>query len=678
MKLEKWQQIKPGLVSALELEEHDRQAFLDKTYAGDQSLRQEVEAYLKAHDSAGDFLNAPILELLSRDMAEQQTTASPTTAVREGELAPGTLVDGRYLIERELGSGGFSTVFLAQDKRLPNQPVAIKVLSERLTTSQHREWVEKKFGKEAEIISRINHPGVIHPLDVGQLPDGRSYLVMPYISGPSLREVMSSKLIPLSRTARLIRQLADALTAVHDQGFVHRDVKPENVMLQTVGGAEHVKLIDFGIASVREELERTRSHQTKIVGTPCYMAPEQHDGNPCAASDIFSLGVIAYEMVACQRPFDPKAGNLIQQKRAGAITKPCELHPELPIAAQKVILRALAPNPIDRYQSAREFGEELTRALTSAPSPVGIATYLRDLIKGWNNKFSQLRPLQRKLVLSLASVFIVLCVMLAWLFFKEPSLPSEQWASRFEAARNRAHGITSGTAPQGIDSQLVGVTTWLFTKASITTAGTRTPLQVGNAHYIADRRPINALKQGDLVGFGIEVPSVDNSYVYVVSREVYADSSKGTPYLIFPGPTTPLRGNVTSAAKLLSVPALGDPVPWFTLSPSRPDQISEMLTIIISPKPLQFNYSVEELSADTKIFKLAPVEFTQLEKKWSLPVEDYKDPANSSQPWTRKEKDSSEGKSLLVSSDPLPQTIYRAKTDPGEPLLITVSLPVKP
>ncbi|MGH9799074.1 MAG: serine/threonine-protein kinase, partial [Blastocatellia bacterium] len=389
MKSERWQQIKPVLEAALEREVSARQAYLNQACLGDEPLRLEVEAYLQAHDCADDFLDAPALELLARDMAEQaaplannQTpravtriaAAKPTSISQEPDFSPGALLEGRYLIERELGVGGFSVVFLAHDQKLHGKEVAIKVLSERLTASEHKEWLEKKFRDEIKALSLINHPGAVHLHDIGQLTDGRSYLVMDYVPGCSLRAAMSSAVMPLSRVGKLIDQIAQSLTTVHEQNIIHRDLKPENLMLQTTSGKEYAMLIDFGIASVRDELERTGYQATKVAGTIYYMAPEQLRGNPAPASDIFSLGVIAYEMITCQRPFNADNGfTLLEQQRAGVRVKPCELRPELPVAAQEAILRALAFEPADRYARACDFGVALSRALSlevkEAPPP---------------------------------------------------------------------------------------------------------------------------------------------------------------------------------------------------------------------------------------------------------------------------------------------------------------------
>src|SRR5262245_50348491 len=184
----------------------------------------------------------------------------------------------RYLIERKIGRGGVGIVFLARDKRLHDTPVVIKLLAEGLLDLENRAWFEKKFRQEVYALARIDHPGVVRALDLGELPDGRAYLVMQYVSGMSLRsviQVQGPQGMELQRAADLLRQMGQALTAAHQQGVIHRDLKPENIMLQIAGDEERVSLIDFGIATVLDTAEAGLIKATRVAGTRDYMAPEQ-------------------------------------------------------------------------------------------------------------------------------------------------------------------------------------------------------------------------------------------------------------------------------------------------------------------------------------------------------------------------------------------------------------------
>jgi len=217
------------------------------------------------------------------------------------------------------------------------------------------------------VMARINHPGVVGALDVGALPGGGVYLVMQFIPGQSLHDAIAAGQMGLARAGSLMRQLGQALAAVHEHNVIHRDLKPENILLQQAGGVEYVKIIDFGVAKVRAEMsDAADERKTMIAGTPAYIAPEQLQGLPTTASDIYALGVIAYEMLTGQRPI--MANNILdmaRMQREGDFPSPRQLRPGLPAAAEAVILRAMAFDLRHRYNNAREFGDDLASALTS-------------------------------------------------------------------------------------------------------------------------------------------------------------------------------------------------------------------------------------------------------------------------------------------------------------------------
>jgi serine/threonine protein kinase len=206
---------------------------------------------------------------------------------------------------------------------------------------------------------------------------------MPYVEGENLRSAMGGQAIELKRTARIIRQLSSALSAAHEMGVIHRDLKPENVMLQTFASGEEVALlIDFGIATVKDLQAGQHEQRTMVAGTLPYMAPEQLRGGPVPASDVWSLGVMAYEMVTGRLPFP--ANDLLaldDMQRTGVGIKPGALRPELPEAAQEVILKALNYDPNHRYPHAHEMGEKFLRAIfesggaTVLPSEESMPSY---------------------------------------------------------------------------------------------------------------------------------------------------------------------------------------------------------------------------------------------------------------------------------------------------------------
>lgn len=273
-----------------------------------------------------------------------------------------TVLDGRYLIERELGHGGFGTVYLASDNKVISRKIVVKVMhSEELAN----DWRKKKFRQELEALARINHPSVIGVLDCGETPDGCPYIVMQYIAGVSLRSLLTPEGLPFDRVANLIKQIGRALTAAHEAGILHRDLKPENIMVQTSEDEEYVKVIDFGVAKVRNSIIDTSTARDVAVGTIAYMSPEQLNAQPVTpATDIYALGIIAYEMLTGKRPLNPESSyQLLDMQRLGVRVKPSDLRTGLSANAEEIILRALSYKPEERYERARDFGDSLASAL---------------------------------------------------------------------------------------------------------------------------------------------------------------------------------------------------------------------------------------------------------------------------------------------------------------------------
>jgi predicted Ser/Thr protein kinase len=299
---------------------------------------------------------------------------SPTSAdsAPGAGLEPGDLLKDRYEIEKEIGRGGVGVVYLARDRQLHSRRVVIKLL---LEATGHSPYFKKKFQQEIEALALIDHPGIVGALDTGETPGGRPYFVMQFVEGCDLRSVIKERGMEFERAAHILRQVGHALSAAHDKGILHRDLKPENIRLQPLaGGEEQVKLIDFGIASVKDSKSTLNTHTTEVAGTLSYMAPEQFVGKPTPSSDIYAMGVIAYEMVTGRIPFNTSSAvQQYEMQREGTRVKPKDLRPDLATAAQKAILKALAFNPKDRHSSAREFGESLARALGASASAIGPA-----------------------------------------------------------------------------------------------------------------------------------------------------------------------------------------------------------------------------------------------------------------------------------------------------------------
>jgi serine/threonine protein kinase len=311
-------------------------------------------------------VSAPTLAFDSSTAArEVEPTSLNETAMFEQPELSGLTLDNRYFIEKELGRGGVGAVYLARDRKLHDKAVVIKILLEK---SLQNSWVVQKFQQEKEALARVDHPGVVGILDTGELPDGKPYLVMQFIDGVTLRSLIRPEGIALDSAAELLKQIGRALGAAHDKGVLHRDLKPENIMRQRLGaGEEQVKIIDFGIAKLKDSIVAPSTVTGATAGTVSYMAPEQLSGRAVsAATDIYALGAIAHEMVTGRKPFNPETGfELLEMQRGGVRVKPSDLRPSLSEEASQIILRALSFDPKERFQTARELGDALARALTA-------------------------------------------------------------------------------------------------------------------------------------------------------------------------------------------------------------------------------------------------------------------------------------------------------------------------
>jgi serine/threonine protein kinase len=358
-----WDRIQEIYYSTLPVVQSERSAFVARACNSDPLLVQEVSSLLEADYSSGNFLESPVAELAFRIITNDNSNKSGGSNASLGDELTGVTIDQRYLVEKELGHGGMGTVYLARDLRLHNKPVVIKLL---LQASLADPYVVKKFRQEIEALARIDHPGVVSVLGAGELADGKPFIVMQYVRGVTLRSQIPDEGMNLERAASILKQVGAALDDVHEKGIFHRDLKPDNIMLQALkGGTDLVKLVDFGIAKVKDSVVAPSTVNEAPVGTVLYMSPEQLRGEKVtAASDIYSMALVAYEMVTGRRPFNPNSGpQLLEMHRAGVRVKPGDLRANLSTEAQAIILRALAFEPRDRYQSASEFGASLARAL---------------------------------------------------------------------------------------------------------------------------------------------------------------------------------------------------------------------------------------------------------------------------------------------------------------------------
>ena len=284
-------------------------------------------------------------------------------------LAEGTVIAGRYRVLGFIGAGGMGAVYRAEHVHM-RKTVALKVL--------HREFlgvdeVVARFEREAIAAGRIEHPNVVAASDFGKLDDGSFYLVLEFVDGTSLRSLLEKNgALPTLRTLNIVRQTVLALQAAHGAGVVHRDLKPDNVMLVTApNGTERVKVLDFGIARVAApdpKRDSTKLTQVGMVmGTVAYMSPEQATGQAVdERADLYSLGVMLYEMIAGKVPFDAELPSQVLARQL--VEEPPPLPPGTPPALERLVLDLMQKKPEDRPASAQEV---LTRLAEFSATPSG-------------------------------------------------------------------------------------------------------------------------------------------------------------------------------------------------------------------------------------------------------------------------------------------------------------------
>lgn len=402
MSAERWQRVERLYHLALEKQPVDRSAFLVEACAGDEELRREVESLLAYEDRAESFIESPALDVAARMMADE-----PARPAEAGERI------NQYRIVSPLGAGGMGEVYLADDTRLRRR-VALKFLPVTLTKDKKH---LDRFEQEARAIAAMSHPNSCTIYEVIQTEDGRHCIVMEYVDGMTLRARIMAGPIGVTEAIDIAIQIAAALTSAHAAGIVHRDIKPENVMLRRDG---YVKVLDFGLAKlaattpdVGNSQAETRALGLKtapgmVLGTVAYMSPEQARGLAVdARTDIWSLGVVLYEMVAGRKPF---AGATPTDVIVSIIER--EPHPLSKIGAnaialQPIVAKALAKRGDQRYQTADEF----LSALKNLKRSLELETNFRREEPPEPGAVKQLASRPRMFVFTAIAMVVVLAVL---------------------------------------------------------------------------------------------------------------------------------------------------------------------------------------------------------------------------------------------------------------------------
>jgi len=296
------------------------------------------------------------------------TTLCPADGValeKDPDSLVGTTLAGKYRIDARLNEGGMGTVYRGCHV-LMDKTVAIKVLRPSLAAD---EKIVARFSREARAASRITHPNAISVTDFGEDESGHVFLVMEFLNGRTLKHVIRDEgPLPLARVVDVTRQIGDALNAAHEQGVVHRDLKSDNIMLVETMTGDHVKVLDFGIAKINEPdgvVDTNLTAPNLVIGTPQYMSPEQcsQDVEIDARSDIYSLGVILFEMLVGHVPFSGDSPTIVMMKHLQEpVPSVLEERSDLPASVARVVARAMAKVRDNRYQNVAELIEDLTIA----------------------------------------------------------------------------------------------------------------------------------------------------------------------------------------------------------------------------------------------------------------------------------------------------------------------------
>ncbi|MEW6729924.1 MAG: serine/threonine-protein kinase [Acidobacteriota bacterium] len=365
---ERWQQIKQILQGALERQPEEQTAFLDEACAGDASLRTELASLIAFNQQLGDFLESPALAMDQPIFSEDEAT--------DLQSLIGKVLDGQYQIDALLGKGGMGAVYRAHHALLEH-PVALKVMLPYISNNPKYKRLFFREGRAAKLFS---HPNVVTVYDLRETEDGTVYLVLEYIEGRTLsEELRKRKNLSPAESLRILSPIASALDAAHQNGVIHRDLKPGNIMIgKAADGRFTIKLLDLGIAKISRrpgEIGSTPSGTSleQTLGTPHYMSPEQWQGckDIDGRTDIYSLGIIFYELIAGKKPFDGETYGVLAYQHL-AVTPPL-LHeevPTLPLAFSRAITRAMAKNPAERQPTATALIAELQDALRENPVPV--------------------------------------------------------------------------------------------------------------------------------------------------------------------------------------------------------------------------------------------------------------------------------------------------------------------
>jgi serine/threonine protein kinase len=346
-----WTRIEEILAAALERDPAERAAFLDHACAGDSAIRGEVDSLLSAHERPG------AVDRMAADFAPVAARLRNTAVSLVGKTV------GPYEVRDEIGGGAMGVVYQALDTRL-GRAVALKFLRPHLGADDS---AAERFRLEARTVGGLEHPNICTLHEIGEAEPGQLYLAMPLYDGETLQRRIARGPLPLEEAVGIAVQIARGLAKAHARTIIHRDIKPSNVL---VTGDGVVKILDFGIAKLAGV---ALTGPSTVLGTLGYMSPEQAEGEPIDhRTDLWSLGVVLYEMVAGRRPFPGDNLPAVAESILSGDPAPVSsLRPEVPAELDRILATALGKTPAARYQSAQAFERDLLGLGLALDLPAG-------------------------------------------------------------------------------------------------------------------------------------------------------------------------------------------------------------------------------------------------------------------------------------------------------------------
>jgi serine/threonine protein kinase/WD40 repeat protein len=432
MDAEQWKQVDALLDAAMDLPEDEREQFVLRESAGDPRLREEVLGLLRAQTHVAHFMERPAISVAAHALARDANLTSIESLIGK------TL--GDYRIESPLGSGGMGEVYLAHDLKL-NRKAALKILPRHFVADVER---ADRFRREAFALSALNHPALITIYEVGE-SGGVNFIAMEFVAGRTLRSMMDAGL-SFKESLVIASQVAEGLAAAHHAGVVHRDIKPDNIMVRADG---YVKLLDFGLAKLTEVAGVKDAAQTRAgvaMGTLAYMSPEQASGEAIDhRTDVWSLGVVLYETITGRKPFDGgERRATVNAILSGEVTPVRDFDPGLPAELDSILDKALEKERDLRYQTAADFHADLKRLRRTVDSDTSSARQ-RAVAKS-----GVVTSTRARLFLAIAALTVLAAGMALWyVYMSRPRTPDWTRANQVQLTDQPGTEYFPSLAPDG-------------------------------------------------------------------------------------------------------------------------------------------------------------------------------------------------------------------------------------